>query len=99
MCEKHDYISASDVNRFCYCPWQWYYERVHGRTHIARLARERNLALGYDDPSKGAFAKGRDFHENYLRRYRVKKTLGWLAFVLILVLLAALAWWGWLRYV
>lgn len=83
-------ITASEVNRYCYCPWQWYYEKIYGRTRIRQLCRERNEALGYNDSTKSAFARGRAFHDNYLKRYTLRDGLARLAGVLLAVLLAGL---------
>jgi hypothetical protein len=83
-------ISASEVNRFCWCPWQWYYERVYGAAYLRKLAKERNEAMGWEPSGEDAFRRGRVFHENYVRRYTLKARLRLiLAAVLIFAALSA----------
>ena len=38
-------ISATELSKFEYCPYQWYYERVYGRNELRKLAKERNERL------------------------------------------------------
>lgn len=91
-------ISASEINRFCYCPWQWYYERLHGAAEIRRLAKERNAALGYSDSGRSAFNKGRDFHEHYMARYSVRVALRRLVVAVVAAAVLMAGAWLWLRY-
>ncbi len=34
-------ISASEVNRYTYCPYQWYFERYYGRNKLFELSKNR----------------------------------------------------------
>jgi hypothetical protein len=61
--------SASEVNRFCYCPMQWYYTRVHGAAALRQMKKELNAEMGWDTSGETAFDKGRDFHRRYTGRY------------------------------
>lgn len=95
-------LSASEVNRFCYCPYQWYYERLYGHGEIQALYKERNRALRLKDSTRSVFAKGNEFHENYMSqysRYSTRPKLGRFiaALVLAAFLLAIILWV--LRYV
>lgn len=42
-------ISATELSKFEYCPYQWYYERVYGRNELRKLAKERNERLGIEN--------------------------------------------------
>ena len=58
-------ISANEINKFAYCPYQWYYERYFGATYIRALYKERNRRLGLKDFALSNFKKGQDFHSDY----------------------------------
>ncbi|MCL2565119.1 MAG: hypothetical protein FWE24_04830 [Defluviitaleaceae bacterium] len=59
------FISANEINKFLYCPYQWYYERLYGMMHIRGLYKERNQKLGLEDTAYSNFKKGLDYHESY----------------------------------
>lgn len=56
-------ISASEINRFAYCPYQWYYERVYGRKYIFNLLKERNAKYGYENSELSNFKSGQNYHK------------------------------------
>lgn len=60
-------ISASEVNKYLHCPYQWYYERYYGRKYLTQAKNAFNEALGREmlHPSDQFFSKGRAFHDNY----------------------------------
>ena len=58
-------ISANEINKFAYCPYQWYYERYFGAAHIRALYKERNNRLGLEDVALSNFRKGQSFHSEY----------------------------------
>lgn len=58
-------ISANEINKFLYCPYQWYYERLYGSLHIRALYKERNQKLNLTDTASSNFKKGQDFHNSY----------------------------------
>ncbi len=69
-------FSASEVNRFCYCRLQWYYERKYGAKRLNELRKERNEEMGWDAPKgEDSFARGRKFHQGYTRRYNRRLVL------------------------
>jgi hypothetical protein len=76
-------ISASEINRYVYCPFQWYYERLYGRKFLREKLRERNQALHLTDTAASNFKKGLQFHRRYLLAARLR-------FAVKAVLLAAL---------
>lgn len=65
-------ISANEINRFVYCPYQWYYGRYYGQTAL----KEKYKALK-DKNSKveSNFKKGLRFHKKYYMQYRFQKAL------------------------
>ena len=56
-------ISASEINRFVYCPYQWYYEKLYGRKHIMNLLKERNEKYGYKNSELSNFKSGLKYHK------------------------------------
>ncbi len=72
-------ISANEINRYCYCPYQWYYKRYYGTTELNKRYKE----LGIDTSSHlSHFEKGRLFHKRYYRAYRIQ------TFIRILLIIA-----------
>ncbi|NLL70228.1 MAG: hypothetical protein GX238_03760 [Epulopiscium sp.] len=78
-------ISASEVNQFTYCAYQWYYTRLYGPSTLRQLARERNEKYEYHDVTQSRFSKGNRFHSSYHFWYRVKR-----AFILLFIWLVVL---------
>ncbi len=58
-------ISANEINKYCFCPYQWYYERLYGAKHLRNLQNERNKELGLKNKTNSNFDKGLKFHNNY----------------------------------
>ncbi len=58
-------ISASDINKFVYCPYQWYYEQLYGTKQLRQLYRARNEALGLTDTHLSHLNKGTAYHASY----------------------------------
>ena len=76
-------LSANEINRFIYCPYQWYYGRYYGQTEL----KTRYKALG----NKGSkvennFSKGIKFHKAYYRKYRIRRILIAILLVLSMIL-------------
>lgn len=68
---SNKYISASEINQYVYCPYQWYYEKKYGHKYINEL-REKN-GKNYEFSN---FKKGIEYHEKYYRdivRLKYKK--------------------------
>ncbi len=57
-------IAATELSKFAYCPYQWYYERLYGRNELRRLETERNERLGLEDKRKEFFERGTDYHHD-----------------------------------
>lgn len=63
-------ISAHEINKFTYCPYQWYYGRVYGQ----RALKEKYQAISRKrEDGESAFIKGIAFHKKYYRQYRLKR--------------------------
>lgn len=76
MDRKSDYhLSATEINQYLYCPYQWYYQRIY------KDQMEGSLVKG---KTKKNFRKGIDFHKKY---YIKAKLVGFLkSFVLFSIL-------------
>ncbi|MBE6023308.1 MAG: hypothetical protein E7231_08760 [Cellulosilyticum sp.] len=84
MKKKPIRISANEINRFTYCPYQWYYGRVYGQ----KALKEKYLAVERKEvPHEGNFKRGLKFHEKYYSSYRLRKRVEWLIILLFAVLL------------
>lgn len=92
MKKKNIKISANEINRFTYCPYQWYYGRVYGQ----KALKEKYMALERKSvPHEGNFKKGIKFHENYYKRYRWKRRIEWvIMLVFALLLLGGILLWN-----
>lgn len=87
-------ISANEINKFTYCPYQWYYERLYGMKELRRLKRERNEALGVTDQTKDYFLRGSLYHDRYYENILRKKMLLKVCLVFLLVSVIVL-WFLW----
>ena len=93
MSKKSIKISANEINRFTYCPYQWYYGKVYGQ----KALREKYNALERNEaPQEGNFRKGLSFHEKYYKSYRLKKKLEW-GIVILFILLLVWSLWVWFK--
>lgn len=71
MHNNSEKISANEINKYCFCPYQWYYERLYGTKYLRNLQNERNKELGLTDKINSNFDRGLKFHNNY----RLKRIL------------------------
>ena len=84
MRKKEIRISANEVNRYVYCPYQWYYGRVYGQ----KTLKQKYQALERKSSNHEAhFKKGLRFHENYYKKYRVKRRIESMVLLLLISLL------------
>jgi hypothetical protein len=65
---KTNILTPNEINKFVYCPRQWYYERTFGQKKLRELYAERNRRLGLRDTVKSAFNKGVDFHNSVYQK-------------------------------
>lgn len=81
---KNKKLSANEINRFLYCPYQWYYGRYYGQTAL----KEQYKALGSKSSKTEAnFTKGIKFHKAYYRNYRIRRILIAIVLILLVILL------------
>lgn len=74
-------ISANEINRFVYCPYQWYYKRTYGNKELTR----RYEALGLDTSKHESFyTKGSKHHTVYYFKYKFKRMLQWFIGILMM---------------
>ena len=86
-------ISASEMNKFTYCPYQWYYQRLYGTKKLNQLAKARNEQYGHGDRTHSNFQRGNEFHHTYHIQYKIWQFLKKVGVVLIAILLAAWVLW------
>ena len=62
MYNDKETVSANEINKFAYCPYQWYYERLYGRKKLRELELERNERLGLEDRRMSNLIDGFNYH-------------------------------------
>ena len=66
--------SASEINKFVYCNYQWYYSKTYGDKKLKDLYKNRNKKTNKKTNVKNTnnssknFQKGLEFHNNYLEK-------------------------------
>ena len=78
-------LSAHEISKYDYCPYQWYYERLYGRKELRRLYVERNERLNLEDSLASEFRKGEKYHRRSYLLLKFKRML----WKLIVILFAA----------
>ena len=75
-------LSAHEISKFDYCPYQWYYERLYGRKELRRLYVERNTRLNLEDSLASEFRKGEKYHRRSYLLLKFRRML-WKLVVLL----------------
>lgn len=88
-------LSAHEISKYDYCPYQWYYERLYGRKELRRLYVERNKRLNLEDSLASEFRKGEKYHRRSYLILKFKRML-WKLLV-ILFAAAAVAGYLWMK--
>ncbi len=83
MKKDDDYITPNEINKYSYCPYQWYYEKIYGIKQLRARKRQLNEQMGYTDSSKSNFARGIAFHNNH--RYIPVGRIIWRIVILLVV--------------
>lgn len=83
---KRRTISAHEISKYDYCPYQWYFERMYGRKELRRRYVERNERLQLEDHLASAFRKGEAYHHSRYIRLKGKRLLRRLVAALLLVI-------------
>ncbi len=84
MNNNDEKISANEINKYCYCEYSWYYERLYGKKYIREKYKERNEELGFSYKTIDNFKKGIRFHDNFL--FKRKILLIFKSIILVLVI-------------
>ena len=78
-------ISASEINRYIFCSYQWYYERKYGAAELRRRKKEHLEELGLTAQSENSHLKqGLVFHARFQRRRRLRLAYKWLRAAVII---------------
>ena len=92
---KQNYISASEINKFIYCPYQWYYERTYGRRFILeqknknkklKLRVKHNKNFNTKRNLDNNFLRGNKFHREFRKKYTRARNKKIILFLLSLVI-------------
>ena len=75
-------LSAHEISKFDYCPYQWYYERLYGRKELRRRYVERNERLQLEDSLASEFRKGEKYHRRSYLLLKFRRML-WKLVVLL----------------
>ena len=79
-------ISATELSKFEYCPYQWYYERLYGRNELRRLEKERNERLGLEDFRKERMEQGVNYHRSiYESKRRARRVVMLIMFIAVII--------------
>lgn len=89
-------ISAHELNKFAYCPYQWYYERLYGRKELRRRYQERNARLSRTDTQQSRFVRGEQFHRRSYQRWKRRQRI-W-KWMFLLFAAACIVGYLWVRY-
>ena len=79
-------LSAHEISKYDYCPYQWYYERLYGRKELRRRYVERNTRLNLEDSLASEFRKGEKYHRRSYLLLKFKRMF----WKLIIILFAAM---------
>ena len=88
-------LSAHEISKYDYCPYQLYYERLYGRKELRRLYVERNERLKLEDSLASEFRKGEKYHRRSYLLLKFRRMLWKL--IVILFAAAAIAGYLWVK--
>ena len=83
-------LSATELSKFEYCPYQWYYEKIYGRNELRRLKKERNDELGIDSHSTSRLEEGVLYHKKLFRKMNIVRRVIIPTCIIVIVLCAYL---------
>lgn len=78
-------ISANEINKYMYCPYQWYYERYYGKKHIREMHKKRMEHLKIKRSTESRFLKGQKFHNEYFKKDKLKRRLRLIFFIMVVI--------------
>ena len=88
--QEKEPISASEIGRYLYCNYQWYYEKRYGMSQLRTMQRAYLKEAGVSQPDNSPKARGRLYHSRFrgvMARRRLYIIVRAVAFVFILILL------------
>lgn len=80
--EKNKYYSATDISKFTYCNYSWYYEYVYGAKHLRELLKQQSPNYNIQE---GNFARGLAYHDKFYKKQKIKQLI-----ISILIILSVL---------
>lgn len=80
--EKNKYYSATDISKFKYCNYSWYYEYVYGAKHLRELLKQQSPNYNIQE---GNFARGLAYHDKFYKKQKIKQLI-----ISILIILSVL---------
>lgn len=88
-------ISASEVNRYVYCPYQWYFERYYGRSKLFQMAKTKKakpkqIKKTTEQKRQSHFARGRAYHAKEYEYLKRKQKIVWIAMTAVLTVCVVL---------
>ena len=83
---RNQTISASEINRYMFCNYQWYYERKYGAAELRRRKKEHLEELGIVPGGDSHIQRGLTFHARYGQRRRLRLVYMWLRAVAIIAI-------------
>ncbi len=84
-------ISANEINRYVYCPYQWYYGKYYGQTKLKEQYKALNTNNGQSEHN---FARGINFHKDYYKQYQRQRILKLaLIFIVLVIIIRSIVIW------
>ena len=84
---KNKKISANEINKFCYCNYQWYYEKIYGSSEIKRLNAKYKEENGIKSSTSKNLRRGVKFHNQYVFKYKIKRFFKLVLFFIVITLI------------
>ncbi len=81
---KEKYTSATDINKYIYCNYSYYYEQTYGTKKLRQLKKEYNKEHGYEGKNKN-FDRGNKFHDEYEISSKLTSTINTLIFIALVL--------------
>lgn len=86
MYNNKEKISANEINKYTFCNYQWYYERLYGSKNIRNEYKKRNESLNLISYTKIKLNKGVKFHNRYLLKRKILSILKSMFIIILIVL-------------
>ena len=84
MYNNDEKISASEINKYCYCQYSWYYERLYGKKYIRQKYKERNDNLEFKYVTINNFKRGIEFHDKFLIKRKIRIITKFILFIIFI---------------